>query len=44
MDLYPGRATMIIHPPIAIDDYSHDTLEDLMARTRAVIEAPDLTP
>jgi 1-acyl-sn-glycerol-3-phosphate acyltransferase len=44
MDLYPGRAMMIIHPPIAIDDYSHDTLEDLMARTRAVIEAPDLTP
>jgi 1-acyl-sn-glycerol-3-phosphate acyltransferase len=44
MDLYPGRATMIIHPPIAIDEYSHDTLEDLMARTRTVIEAPDLTP
>ena len=44
MDLYPGRATMIIHPPIAIDDYSHDTLDDLMARTRAVIEAPDPTP
>ena len=44
MDLYPGRATMIIHPPIAIDEYSHDTLEDLMARTRAVIAAPDLTP
>jgi len=41
-DLYPGRATMIIHPPIAIDDLSHDTLEDLMARTREVIEAPNL--
>jgi len=43
MDLYPGRATMIIHPPIAIDDFSHDTLDDLMARTRAVIQAPNPT-
>ena len=44
LDLYPGRATMIIHPPIPIDDYSHDALDDLIARTRAVIEAPDPTP
>lgn len=44
LDLYPGRATMIIHPPIPIDGYSHDALDDLMARTRAVIEAPDTTP
>ncbi|MBC2735766.1 MAG: 1-acyl-sn-glycerol-3-phosphate acyltransferase [Desulfobacteraceae bacterium] len=43
LDLYPGRATMFIHPPIPIDDYSHDTLDDLMARTRAVIEAPNPT-
>ncbi|MCB2170629.1 MAG: 1-acyl-sn-glycerol-3-phosphate acyltransferase [Deltaproteobacteria bacterium] len=44
LDLYPGRATMIIHPPIPIDDYSHDALDDLMARTRAVIEAPLTRP
>jgi 1-acyl-sn-glycerol-3-phosphate acyltransferase len=44
LDLYPGRATMIIHPPIPIDGHSHDSLDDLMARTRAVIEAPDTTP
>jgi 1-acyl-sn-glycerol-3-phosphate acyltransferase len=44
LDLYPGRATMIIHPPIPIGNYSHDTLDDLIARTRAVIEASDPTP
>jgi 1-acyl-sn-glycerol-3-phosphate acyltransferase len=44
LDLYPGRATMIIHPPIPIDDYSHDALDELMARTRAVIEAPESAP
>jgi len=42
-DLYPGRATMIIHPPIAIDEYDHANLEALMARTREVIAAPNLT-
>jgi 1-acyl-sn-glycerol-3-phosphate acyltransferase len=39
-DLYPGRATMIIHPPIAIEDYDHTRLDDLIARTRRVIAAP----
>jgi 1-acyl-sn-glycerol-3-phosphate acyltransferase len=43
-DLYPGRATMIIHPPIPIEAYDHDNLDELMARTRAVIEAPNLAP
>jgi 1-acyl-sn-glycerol-3-phosphate acyltransferase len=39
-ELYPGRATMIIHPPIPIDDYDHTRLSDLIARTRAVIASP----
>lgn len=40
MDLYPGRATMIIHPPIAIDPYDHTRLNELIERTRKVIAAP----
>ena len=43
-DLYPGRATMIIHPPIPIEEYDHDNIDELMARTRAVIEAPNRAP
>ena len=39
-NLYPGRATMTIHPPIAIDEYDSTTLGELMAHTRKVIEAP----
>ena len=38
--LYPGRATMIIHPAIPIDDYDRTCLDDLIVRTRQVIEAP----
>ena len=41
-NLYPGRATMIIHPPIAIDAYDSTNLDDLMARTRQVIDAPNV--
>jgi 1-acyl-sn-glycerol-3-phosphate acyltransferase len=40
-NLYPGRARMIIHPPIAIEGYDSTNLSDLMARTRQVIEAPN---
>jgi len=42
LDLYPGRATMIIHPPIAIDAYDAAGLDELMARTREVIAAPGI--
>jgi 1-acyl-sn-glycerol-3-phosphate acyltransferase len=41
LDLFPGRATMTIHPPIPIQDYDYTRLEALIARTRQVIEAPD---
>ena len=37
LDLYPGRAAMIIHPPIAIEEYDHSRLNELIARTRQVI-------
>ena len=42
MDLYPGRATMIIHPPIAVDLYDNDRLNELIDRTRQVIAAPGI--
>jgi 1-acyl-sn-glycerol-3-phosphate acyltransferase len=41
LDLYPGRAKMTIHPPIPIDDYDNARLNELIARTRHVIEAPE---
>jgi len=37
LDLYPGRAKMIIHPPIPITDYSVRDLDALMEETRRVI-------
>lgn len=42
LDLYPGRATMTIHPPIAIDSYDNTRLNELIDRTRAVIAAPGI--
>lgn len=41
LDLYPGQATMTIHPPIAVADYDHTRLDALIERTRAQIEAPE---
>ncbi|HSO21242.1 MAG TPA: lysophospholipid acyltransferase family protein, partial [Desulfosarcina sp.] len=41
LDLFPGRVTMTIHPPIAVEDYDHTQLDSLIARTRQVIEASD---
>jgi len=42
LDLFPGRATMIIHPPIPIDGYDTTRLKELMDRTRQVIAAPGM--
>jgi 1-acyl-sn-glycerol-3-phosphate acyltransferase len=42
LDLYPGRATMIIHPPIPVADYDTARLHELMEHTRRVIAAPGL--
>ena len=42
-NLYPGRATMIIHPPIAIDAYGSTNIDELITRTRQVIDAPNVS-
>ncbi|NLA41551.1 MAG: 1-acyl-sn-glycerol-3-phosphate acyltransferase [Smithella sp.] len=38
-DLFPGRAHMMIHPPIDTADYTDDNLDELMDRARRVIES-----
>jgi 1-acyl-sn-glycerol-3-phosphate acyltransferase len=42
LDLYPGRATMIINPPIAVDLYDNTRLKELIDHTREVIAAPGI--
>jgi 1-acyl-sn-glycerol-3-phosphate acyltransferase len=37
-DLFPGTARMIIHPPISVESYTENTVEELMERVRKVIE------
>lgn len=37
IDLFPGRATMIIHQPIDVSDYKEGGLDDLMKRTQETI-------
>lgn len=39
MDLMPGRVTMKIHKPIAVDGYSVETMGELMSTVRSVIES-----
>ncbi len=39
MDLFPGRAIMVIHEPIDVSGYGPDSLEDLMTAAREVIQA-----
>lgn len=36
--LFPGRAKMIIHKPIEIDNYNHETIEDLTSDVRDIIQ------
>ena len=36
--LFPGRAKMIIHKPIEISNYSHDTIEDLTSDIKNIIQ------
>ncbi|MCP3953519.1 MAG: 1-acyl-sn-glycerol-3-phosphate acyltransferase [Desulfobacterales bacterium] len=35
--LFPGRATMTIHPPVDISDYTHENVKTLMAKVRNMI-------
>ncbi|MCK9229642.1 MAG: 1-acyl-sn-glycerol-3-phosphate acyltransferase [Syntrophales bacterium] len=39
IDLFPGSATMIVHPPIDTTGYDDGTLRELMDRAREVIES-----
>jgi 1-acyl-sn-glycerol-3-phosphate acyltransferase len=39
LDLMPGGATMIIHKPISVRDYSEDNMDRLMDQTRMIIKA-----
>ncbi|HQP25608.1 MAG TPA: lysophospholipid acyltransferase family protein [Smithellaceae bacterium] len=39
MDLMPGGATMIIHKPISVKGYHEDNLNELMDRTRMIINS-----
>ncbi|MBI9076613.1 MAG: 1-acyl-sn-glycerol-3-phosphate acyltransferase [Desulfatibacillum sp.] len=38
LDLYPGTATMIIHPPIDTSGYTKENLPELMKKTREAIQ------
>jgi 1-acyl-sn-glycerol-3-phosphate acyltransferase len=37
MDLFPGRATIVVHPPVDTTRYSKENLADLIERTRSKI-------
>ncbi|HJZ39507.1 MAG TPA: lysophospholipid acyltransferase family protein [Bacteroidales bacterium] len=37
LNIFPGKVRMIIHEPIGINNYSEETLKDLMARSMQVI-------
>jgi 1-acyl-sn-glycerol-3-phosphate acyltransferase len=39
MDLFPGRASMVVHEPIDVAAYGTERLGDLMAAAREVIQA-----
>jgi 1-acyl-sn-glycerol-3-phosphate acyltransferase len=38
IDLFPGRATIEIHRPIAVDGYTLENMGDMIAEVRSVIE------
>jgi len=38
MDLFPGRASMVVHEPIDVAEYGTERLGDLMAAVREVIQ------
>jgi 1-acyl-sn-glycerol-3-phosphate acyltransferase len=40
IDLKPGRAQLIIHPPVAVEGGSRDEIAELMGRVRDTIAAP----
>lgn len=38
-DLFPGKASMIIHEPVSIKGYTDETLPELMEKVRSVIKS-----
>jgi 1-acyl-sn-glycerol-3-phosphate acyltransferase len=38
INLFPGRATMLIHPPIDVSGYNKENLRELMAEVKKVIQ------
>ena len=38
LKLFPGRAKMVIHPPIPVDGYTSENMNELMDKTRQVIQ------
>lgn len=40
LNLFPGKAKMIIHKPIDVKNYTFEDIEKLMADTKAIIEGP----
>ena len=38
LNLFPGRATLVIHEPVTSEGYDKDNLDALMAKVRAVIQ------
>lgn len=38
-DLFPGKASMIIHEPVSIKGYTDETLPELMEKVRSVIQS-----
>ena len=41
IDIFPGKAEMIIHEPVAIDAFNDDNMKQLMEKIRNIIEGPD---
>ena len=39
IDIFPGRASMTIHPPVDITGYDNGSVKNLMAEVRSIIES-----
>ena len=39
LDLFPGKAKMIIHPPVSVEGYNEKSMDTLMDRIRSIIES-----
>ena len=39
-DIFPGRANLIIHPPVETAGYHDDNLKELMEKVRSIVKSP----